>query len=123
MGPQVIVKITEKMHVIRDRLKIVQSHSKSYVDLHRQEVEHDVGDYIFLKVSPMHGVTRFGIEGKLAPRCVGLLRSSRELVTLLIAWDCQLNWVMHMTSFTCQCLRSTLVTRHTSCHMQRFHYS
>ena len=40
-------------------------------DLYRREVEFDVGDYVFLKVTPMRGVTRFGVKGKLAPRCVG----------------------------------------------------
>lgn len=40
-------------------------------DLYRREVEFDVGDYVFLKVTPMRGVTRFGVKGKLAPRYVG----------------------------------------------------
>ena len=31
-------------------------------------MEYDIGDFVFLKASPMHGVTRFGIKGKLAPR-------------------------------------------------------
>jgi hypothetical protein len=30
-----------------------------------------VGDFVYLKVSSMKGVTRFGIKGKLAPRYVG----------------------------------------------------
>ncbi len=30
-----------------------------------------VGDYVFLKVSPMKGVMRFGKKGKLAPRYIG----------------------------------------------------
>ena len=29
------------------------------------------GEYIYLKVSPMKGVERFGIKGKLAPRYIG----------------------------------------------------
>jgi hypothetical protein len=29
------------------------------------------GDYVYLKVSPMKGVSRFGIKGKLAPRYIG----------------------------------------------------
>ena len=57
--------------VIRDRLKVVQSRQKNFVDLHRQEVKFSVVDYVFLKVSPMRGVTRFGIKGKLALRHVG----------------------------------------------------
>jgi hypothetical protein len=30
-----------------------------------------VGDYVYLKVSPMKGVSRFGVKGKLAPRYIG----------------------------------------------------
>ena len=30
-----------------------------------------VGDLVFLKVSPMKGVMRFGKKGKLAPRYIG----------------------------------------------------
>jgi hypothetical protein len=30
-----------------------------------------VGDYVYLKVSPMKGVQRFGVKIKLAPRYVG----------------------------------------------------
>jgi hypothetical protein len=34
-------------------------------------LEFKVGDYVYLKVSPMKGVHRFGVRGKLAPRYVG----------------------------------------------------
>ena len=30
-----------------------------------------MGDYVYLKVSPIRGVRRFGVKGKLAPRYVG----------------------------------------------------
>jgi hypothetical protein len=30
-----------------------------------------VGDHVYLKVSPMKGVSRFGVKGKLAPRYIG----------------------------------------------------
>ncbi|GJY50962.1 retrotransposon protein, putative, ty3-gypsy subclass [Tanacetum coccineum] len=35
------------------------------------EVEFQVGDRVFLKVSPFRGVKRFGIKGKLSPRFIG----------------------------------------------------
>nr|GEY34341.1 putative polyprotein [Tanacetum cinerariifolium] len=35
------------------------------------EVEFQVGDRVFLKVSPFRGVKRFGIKGKLGPRFIG----------------------------------------------------
>ena len=34
-------------------------------------MQFQVGDYVYLKVSPMKGVKRFGKKGKLAPRFVG----------------------------------------------------
>ena len=71
LGPQLIEETTEKVRTIRDRLKTVQSRQKSYADPHRREVTFEVGDFVFLKVSPMRGVTRFGVKGKLAPRYVG----------------------------------------------------
>ncbi|XP_048231323.1 uncharacterized protein LOC125370332 [Ricinus communis] len=37
----------------------------------RKHVEFSIGKYMFLKVSPMHGVMRFGKKGKLAPRYMG----------------------------------------------------
>ena len=40
----------------------------SYADKHRKELNLEVGDFVFLKVSPMKGIQRFGVHGKLAPR-------------------------------------------------------
>ena len=31
----------------------------------------EIGDHVYLRVSPMKGTGRFGIKGKLAPRYVG----------------------------------------------------
>jgi hypothetical protein len=31
----------------------------------------DKGDYVYLNVSPMKGVNRFRVKGKLAPRYIG----------------------------------------------------
>jgi hypothetical protein len=31
----------------------------------------EVGDYVYLKVSPIRGIKRFGVKGKLAPRYIG----------------------------------------------------
>lgn len=61
----------EKVKLIRDRLKIAQSRQKSYADEKCKEVTYEVGDRAYLRVSPIHGIKRFGIKGKLAPRFVG----------------------------------------------------
>ncbi|XP_050373418.1 uncharacterized protein LOC126791060, partial [Argentina anserina] len=71
MGPEVVQETTEKISIIRDRIRTAQSRQKSYADLKRRHVEFEIGDHVFLKVSPMRGVVRFGKKGKLAPRYVG----------------------------------------------------
>jgi hypothetical protein len=52
-------------------LKKAQARQKSYADKRRMPLHFLVGDYVYLKVSPMKGVTRFGVKGKLAPRYIG----------------------------------------------------
>ncbi|XP_062077935.1 uncharacterized protein LOC133782594, partial [Humulus lupulus] len=49
----------------------VDSRQKSYADPKRRNVEFQVGDHVFLRVSPLRGVRRFGVKGKLSPRFVG----------------------------------------------------
>ena len=44
---------------------------KSYTDPKRRDIQFHVGDRMFLKVSPMKGVIRFGKIGKLTPRYIG----------------------------------------------------
>ena len=48
-----------------------QSRQKSYADSKRKETVYEVGDRVYLRVSPLRGVKRFGVKGKLAPRFVG----------------------------------------------------
>ena len=73
-GPDLIKESEEKVKLIRDRLKVVQSRQKSYADTKRKEVVSEIGDRAYLRVSPLRGVKRFGVKGKLAPRFVGPYR-------------------------------------------------
>jgi hypothetical protein len=68
-----LVKETEeKVLRIRHHLKEAQARQKSYADKRRRPLVFQVKDYVYLKVSPMKGVNRFGVKGKLAPRYIGL---------------------------------------------------
>ena len=62
---------SEKVPIIQQRLRIAFSRQKSYADPKRKDVSFFFGDLVFLKVSPMKGVMRFGKKGKLAPRYIG----------------------------------------------------
>jgi hypothetical protein len=57
--------------MVRENLKLAQSRKKSYADNRRRELRFQVGNFVYLKVSPMRGLRRFKIRGKLAPRYIG----------------------------------------------------
>ena len=65
--------------MIHDRFKAVQSRQKKYKGLHCREVKFNVGNFIFLKVYLMRGITRFGINGKLAPRYMGTFEMTNKM--------------------------------------------
>jgi hypothetical protein len=44
---------------------------KSYTDHRRRELSFEVGDFVYLKVSPMRGLRHFKVRGKLTPRFIG----------------------------------------------------
>ena len=44
---------------------------KSYADLKRRDIEYEVGDKVFLKVSPWRKILQFGKKGKLSLRFIG----------------------------------------------------
>ncbi|GJY35952.1 putative nucleotidyltransferase, ribonuclease H [Tanacetum coccineum] len=70
-GLELIEITNEKVAVAKEKLKEARSRQKSYADKHRRDLEFQVGDRVFLKVSPFRGVKRFGIKGKLSPRFIG----------------------------------------------------
>ena len=74
VGPEIVQMTCDKIKVIRDRLKIAQDRQKSYADNRRRDLEFEVGDMVFLRISPWKGVLRFGKRGKLSPRYIGPYR-------------------------------------------------
>ena len=57
--------------MIRDRLATVYSRQKSYANDRKWSLEFDVDDHVYLKISPVKGVMRFGRKEKLSPMYVG----------------------------------------------------
>jgi hypothetical protein len=70
-GPDNIREAERQVEIIRENLKVAQSRQKSYADPRRREVVLEVGDYAYLIVSPIHGLRRFNVKGKLSPRFIG----------------------------------------------------
>jgi hypothetical protein len=70
-GPDILLKAKENIKMVRENLKIAQSRQRSYADTRRRELSFEVGDFVYLKVSPIRGFRRFGVKVKLAPRYIG----------------------------------------------------
>ena len=58
--------------MIRDRLATSYHRQKSYADNKKRAPEFDVGDQVYLKISPMKGVMMFSKKGKLSVRYIYL---------------------------------------------------
>jgi hypothetical protein len=71
VGPDYLQEVEEKVKIIKDRLKEAYDRQKSYADLKRKDIEYNVGEKVFLKVSPWKKILRFGRKGKLSPRFIG----------------------------------------------------
>lgn len=81
-GTDLIQEALEQVRVIQDRLRTAQSRHQSYANRRRRPLRFSVGDRVFLRVSPMKGVMRFGRRGKLSPRYIGpfeILRTVGEV--------------------------------------------
>jgi hypothetical protein len=67
----ILLEAEENIKMVRENLKIAQSRQRSYADTRRRDLSFEVGDFVYLKVSPIRGVRRFRVKGKLAPRYIG----------------------------------------------------
>jgi hypothetical protein len=70
-GPDIIREAEEQVQLIRNRLKAAQTRQKSYADSKRRPVTFNVGDLVYLRVTPLKGMQRFHVKGKLAPWYIG----------------------------------------------------
>jgi hypothetical protein len=70
-GPDLVLDAEDKVRVIKRNLEAAQARQKSYHDKRRKPLQFEVGDHVYLKVSPSKGVQRFGIKGKLASHYIG----------------------------------------------------
>jgi hypothetical protein len=70
-GPDILEEAEKQVRMVRKNLRVTQSRQKSYANHRRRELSFKVGDFVYLKVSPMRGLRRFKVRGKHAPRFTG----------------------------------------------------
>jgi hypothetical protein len=65
-GPEIIQEAEEQVRIIWENLRVAQTRQKSYADNRRRPLEFEEGDHVYLKVSPLRGMRRFKVKGKLS---------------------------------------------------------
>jgi hypothetical protein len=70
-GPDLIEEAKSIVCQVQENLKAVKSRQETYANKRCRPLEFEDGNHVYLKVSPMKGVKRFGVKGKLAPRYIG----------------------------------------------------
>jgi hypothetical protein len=78
-GPELIQEAEEQVRIIWENLRVAQTRQKSYADNRRRPLEFVEGDHVYLKVSPLHGMRRFKVKGKLSPCFIGPFRIFRRV--------------------------------------------
>jgi hypothetical protein len=59
--PDILEEAEKQVHMVRENLRVAQSRQKSYTDHRSRELSFEVGDFVYLKVSPMRGLRRFKV--------------------------------------------------------------
>jgi hypothetical protein len=78
-GPELIQEAKEQVRIIWENLRVAQTRQKSYANNRRRPLEFVEGDHVYLKVSPLRGMKRFKVKGKLSPQFIGPTRVFRQV--------------------------------------------
>ncbi|GAA0175629.1 hypothetical protein LIER_28765 [Lithospermum erythrorhizon] len=70
-GSELVGKSVERIKLTQQHLKTAPDRQKKYADRHQIDLSFEVGDKVFLRISPWKDVSRFGKKEKLSPRYIG----------------------------------------------------
>jgi hypothetical protein len=60
-GPDILQEVEKQVRMVRENLRVVQSRQKSYTDHRSRELSFEVGDFVYLTVSPVRGLHHFKV--------------------------------------------------------------
>jgi hypothetical protein len=69
--PDIVVEAEATIRRIQENLKAAKFHQESYANKRCRPLQFEIGDHVYLKVSPIKGVKRFRVKGELSPRYIG----------------------------------------------------
>jgi hypothetical protein len=69
--PDIVEEAEAAVRHIQDNLQATKSRQETYANKRHRPLAFEVGNQVYLRISPMKGVKRFGVKGKLTPRYIG----------------------------------------------------
>jgi hypothetical protein len=81
-GPDIVEGAEATVRHIQDNVKAAKSCQETYANKRCQALEFKVGNHVYLRVSPIKGVKRFAMKGKLGPRYIGLFPILKKCGTM-----------------------------------------
>jgi hypothetical protein len=58
-GSDILQEAEKQVRMVRENLRVAQLRQKTYADHRRRELSFEVGDFVYLNVSPMRGLSCF----------------------------------------------------------------
>jgi hypothetical protein len=71
--PDLVEEAEATVRSIQDNLKASKSRQDTYANKRRRPLTFEVGNQVYLRVSPMKGMKSLGVKGKLASHYIGTL--------------------------------------------------
>jgi hypothetical protein len=111
-GPDLVKKAEATSRRIQDNLRAVKSRQETYANKRSHPLEFEVGDHLYLRVSPMKGVKRFQVKGKLAPHYIGPFSILEKIGTVASKLDlpsslARVHDIFHMSQLK-KCLKAPM---------------
>ncbi|WMV18469.1 hypothetical protein MTR67_011854 [Solanum verrucosum] len=106
--PESVSEAIGNVRLIRERLTTDQRVQNSNADMSRKYLEFEFNDWVYLKISPMKCVKRFGKKRKLSPRYVGSCQILQRIGKIAYEFDLANELARFIRYVTFLCLRSVL---------------
>jgi hypothetical protein len=109
-GPDLVEEAEATVRHIQDNLKAAKSRQETYANKRRRPLEFEIGNHVYLRVSPTKSVKRFGVKGKLAPCYIGSFPILEKCGTVAYKIDpppslVEVQDIFHMSQFK-KCLEA-----------------
>jgi hypothetical protein len=91
-GPDLVMEAEKIIHHIQSNLKAAKSRQEQYANKRCHPLTFTVGDHVYLSVSPMRGVKRFGSKASLLLATLVNFLFWRSLELWLTSWSFRHPW-------------------------------